>query len=228
MCEEYRLGDITRNQIAVFRSLEDRSDGNPEELKEIFYRPEYVKQPHIRGSFGQYPPPDFELGISFEINIDTGQPVPQSNQSYTKKYKTNRDFSVNIRSTWAPLSHLLPSQAALPLDGSITVGDYRVIGERYGMLEVSYLSVIEQKAADAYAHRTNRNSDFFLEWQAQELIAFMKCQKSTEVIKVPHCEHFQIIDGFRAKTRFKRSLMGEFEKIRRRSTDFVTCIFGEN
>ncbi len=228
MCEEYRLGDVTRNQIAVFRSLEDMSDGNPEEIKEIFYRPEYVKQPHIRGSFGQYPPPEYELGISFEINIDTGQPVPQSSQGYTNKYKTNRDFSVKIKNTWSPLTQHLPPQAALPLDGSITVEDYRVIGEKYGMLEVSYLGAIEQKGADAYAHRTNRNSDFFLEWQAQELLAFMKCQKSTDAVKVPHCEHFQIIDGFLTKTRFKRSLMDEFETIRRRSTDFVTCIFGEN
>jgi hypothetical protein len=85
MCEEYRLGDITRGQIAVFRSLEDMSDGIPGELKEIFYRQKYVKQPHIRGYFGQYPPPEYEVDIGFEINIYTGQPFPKSINRYTRE-----------------------------------------------------------------------------------------------------------------------------------------------
>ena len=228
MCEEYQFGDITRNQIAVFSSLGDMSDGNPGELREIFYRHEYVKQPHIRGTFGKYPPPDYELGIGFEINIDDGQPVPQSSQRYTRKYKTNRDFTVKIESTWVSLSQHLPSKAALPVDGSIAIGDYEVVGEKYGMQEVSYLRAIEQKGAGDYAVRTSKNSDVFLGWHAQEIQSFMKCQKVSDAVTVPLCEYFQVIGGFLVETHFKRSLIGDLEKIRRRSADFVTCLFKDN
>jgi hypothetical protein len=228
MCEQYRSGDITRNQIAVFSSLEDMSDNKPDELKEIFYRQEYVKQPHIRGSFGRYPPPDYELDIRFEINIDTGRPIPQSSQGYTRKYKTNRDFSVKISNTRASLAQHLPPQVALPIEGYIAIEDYEVIGAQYGMQEVSYLDAIEQKDAGDYAFRTNKYSNIFLDWRAEELHSFMRCQKITDAMTVPHCKYFEIIDGFLAETHFKRVLIDDFETIRRLSTEFVTCLFKEN
>ncbi|WP_157046579.1 hypothetical protein [Roseovarius sp. 217] len=227
-CLAFAGGQATTNQIAVFRSLADIDDATPSALRTISYREEYVKQPHLRGNFGQYPPPEYELGIGFQINIDNGQPVPQSDQTYTKAYRQNRDFQVFIESTWASISDHLHPVVALPIDRSVTVKDYEVIGQRYGKLEVSYLSALEAKKADDYALRTNRNSSVFLEFDENDLLSYMKCGKTTKFVKVPHCEHFQKIDGFLTKTRFKRSLIGDHETIIRLSTNFVNCLFTEN
>lgn len=226
-CEEFRSGKTTTSRIAVFKNLEDMSDGEPSELRTMSYRKDYVKQPHIRGYFGQYPPPDYELGIGFEINIDTGKPVPQSDQAYTSRYKENRDFRVSIRSTWATLAEHLHPAVALPIDRSVTTEDYEVIGQRYEFSEVSFISAIEAKSAGDYALRANRNSNVFLDFDGTDLSSYMICRKTTEIVKVPHCEHFQILAGFLTETRFKSSLIDDYETIISLSETFVGCLFAE-
>ena len=224
-CKEFGGGKVTTNRIAVLGGLEEIGNAEPSELRMMTYREEYVKQPHIRGWFGQYPAPDYETGISFEINIDTGQPVPQSDQAYSKTYRKNRGFELKIRSTWVSLAEHLHPAVALPIDRSVTTEDYEEIGRRYGMLKVSFLSALEANNGDDYSLSTNQNRDVFLEQSESGLLAYMTCQKLTGAVKVPHCEHVTIIDGFLTKVRFMRSLIDDHDTIIRRSRDFVNCLF---
>lgn len=228
MCKEYRFGDVIRNKIAVLINHGDIAEGKTPKLKEIFYLSEYVKQPHMRGYFGKYPPPDYEIGIGFEINVDSGLPVPQNRYAYTQTYKTNRDFNINIQSTRFNLSEHFPPHAGFKTKSEIRVEDYEVIGQHHDMKEISYRSSIQRTGADAYIVDKSKNSDFFMKWRENELLAFMMCSKVTTFVKVAHCEHYQIIDGFLVKTRFKRSLMSDYETILRRSTQFFICLFKEN
>ncbi|WP_411975549.1 hypothetical protein [Sulfitobacter faviae] len=224
-CKEFRGDKPKINRIAVLEGVEEIGNAEPSNLRMMAYREEYVKQPHIRGWFGQYPAPNYEIGISFEINIDTGQPVPQSDRSYTRTYRENRDFSVRIASTWLDLAEHLPPAVALPIDRSVSTGDYEVIGERYGMSEVSFLPALKANNGDDYALRTNRNQDIFLKRSDSGLLAYMTCQKLIGAVKVAYCQHVEIIDGFLAEVRFKRSLIDDHDTIIRRSREFVNCLF---
>ena len=224
-CKEFRGDKPKTNRIAVLKGVEEIGNAEPIDLRLMSYREEYVKQPHIRGSFGQYPAPNYEIGISFEIDIDTGQPVPQSDRSYTRTYRENRDFSVRIASTWLDLAEHFPPAVALPIDRSVSTEDYEVIGERYGMSEVSFLPALKANNGDDYALRTNRNQDIFLKRRDSGLLAYMTCQKLIGAVKVPYCQHVEIIDGFLAEVRFKRSLIDDHDTIIRRSREFVNCLF---
>lgn len=225
VCYEYRKGNLTENKIAVFSDLADMADRTPDRLKEIRYRVEYVKQPHIRGYFGEYPPPDFELGLGFEINIASGQPVPQNNRDYVNSYKSNPDFQVKIQNTWFTLWDHLPPKIALPIDGSINVDEYDVVGQQYGMQEISYRKAIIQKGAGNYTSRFDKETEIFFDKRQDELKSFMTCKKASTIVKLPHCNYVQIIHGFIVESRFKRYLIDDLDVIKRRSRDFVSCLF---
>ena|GEM_PF-6670493 len=224
-CDEFRNGIVMSSEIAVFQDLADMSDGEPGELRTITYLEVYVKQPHLRGLFGQYPPPDWEFEIGFQINVDTGQPTPQDNPDYARSHRENRDFIVSVSSTWVTVSEHFPPAVALPVDGSITVKDYEVAGRKYGMLEVSFLPAIALKGAGDYARERNENLNVFIDLDGNDLRTYMTCQAVKGHLNVPSCHHVQIIDGFLAKTRFKRSLIGDYERIANLSEKFVKCLF---
>ncbi|MEP4978984.1 hypothetical protein [Ascidiaceihabitans sp.] len=222
-CSLYTRGKLTENEISVYRSLEEIRVIPPPASKRLTYRNEYLAQPHLRGATG-YP---YEISMSFEMNIDTGQPVPQFNRAYTKTIKQNRDFRITIRSTWSEIEKHLPSRIALPIERTIAVEDYEVAAEQYGMSQVVYPDVHAEIGSNTYARRFHGKNDIFLTLENGKIQGFMVCDKDGAVV-VPHCEKTYIQHSFLVEVRFKRILLGDLSSIRQHAVNFLDCILKEN
>ena len=227
-CSRYRLGPLITDEIAIFHSLEEQALVPPPRFMTLTFRGEYAP-PQGRGRsypgkpYGYYP---YRTGYIFQLNLDSGQPVPQRGaeaSEYVKNHRTNRDFRIEIVSTWSEREELIPAYAGLPPDGSISLSDYEVIGEGYGMQEISFERAFEGNAAAAYAQLLGRRYQLFVREENGEINAFMRCHRDGDV-EVPHCEFVENIDPFRVKVRLKRSLLDDLDVILDQSRDFVSCL----
>jgi len=222
-CNTFEVGKTVTKEIVLLKGPEDVGRLPPPAFVPLSFSEEYVKQPHLTGAPG-YP---VDTHYVFEMNFDTGAPVPQGDLDYVSRQSENRDVQIEISTTWLPLmEHAMP-KIGLPTSDEVPPTNFDVVGSHYGMTEISYLAALQAANAGAYYIQKSQAIRIFVGSDTEQL-SFLICPRTQGAVIAPYCEWMtKLDDDIFITARFRGKHIDDLANISERTLDFVKCIRGD-
>lgn len=220
-CNTFDVAKKVTKEIVFLQGPEDVGRLPPPAFVPLTFSGEYVKQPHLTGAPG-YP---FDTHYVFEMNFDTGAPVPQGDLDYVSRQSEHRDVQIEISTTWLPLmEHAMP-KIGLPTNGAVPPEKFDAVGNHYGMMEIDYLAALQAANAGAYYIQKSQATRIFVGSDIEQP-SILICPRKQEAGIAPYCEWMTKMDDLFIAARFRGKHINDLANISEKTLDFVKCMTG--
>jgi hypothetical protein len=216
VCAPYRQGPTVSQRMPIY-SKTPSLDRSAFRWIEVTYRPEY-----LASDFN--PPRDDGLpqrDLLFELDIDTGQPVPLKDR---KKYNpiTDNVFRILLAGTpYFALKRVLPIYANTEVKSEdYAPGPYEHLVRRTGERLAGYQRVeIERPLL-----RVSDSEIFIADAKGAPLTSVMECSMLGTRVN-PSCTLYEETESFEVKVGgFRRNQLDKIESIKGHARRFIACL----
>lgn len=211
ICGIYRQGPVIHQRIPIYFGRPSE-DPNSFYWQDIWFRPDYIANPALEG-LGR---PDGlpERDLLFELDIDSGQPMPfKLRRSISPKVDNHFILLLRGGANGMPVERVIATRANAPV-GSKWWGT----GEMQGEFEL--IDVENRKKARWRKYQDN----IYVASAPNNEIAVMECSAEANV-PIPHCDIIEKSEMFEMDYGGLRlNQLGQLGNMRKHAQNFTACL----